>query len=244
MKKIFLYTAILLLSFQTYSQNKEGNVWREAARYLYENGFDRNNLRNTIELVREMSSEISKNKKISKKTEKKLNKMSFSDNEVDILKSLSQKMSKMVVKVKDKEKEKKLKKETTDFGNENRERMNRARADFSSGQRGGNLRVQSGNISDQRYESNNRQGPPRPEATSPIFEKLIQYIREQGVNRDNIRSVMTIVREIGREYRSLEDKSGYKPSEEKLKTLAEAGLSDETASVVIEIIKALVVYDR
>ena len=72
MKKILLYTSILLLSFQTYSQNKEGNMWREAAKYLYDNGFDRNNLRNTIELVREMSSEISENKKISKKTDKKL----------------------------------------------------------------------------------------------------------------------------------------------------------------------------
>ena len=67
---------------------------------------------------------------------------------------------------------------------------------------------------------------------------------DRGVNRDNMRSVMTTVREIGQEYRSLEDKSGYKPSEEKLKTLSEAGLSDETISVVIEIIKALVVYDR
>ena len=35
MKKILLYTVILLLSFQTYSQNKEGNMWREAAKYLY-----------------------------------------------------------------------------------------------------------------------------------------------------------------------------------------------------------------
>ena len=180
MKKILLYTAILLLSFQAYSQNKEGNMWREAAKYLYDNGFDRNNLRNTIELVREMSSEISENKKISKKTQKKLNKMSFSDKEVDILKSLSQKMSKMVIK--NIENGKESKKETTDFGNENQERMNRARGDFNLGQRGGNLRGQGGNRSGQRYGSNNRQGPPRPEATSPIFEKLIQYIREQGVN--------------------------------------------------------------
>ena len=64
MKKILLYAGILLLSFQTYSQNKEGNVWREAAKYLYDNGFDRNNLRNTIDLVRVMSAEISENEKI------------------------------------------------------------------------------------------------------------------------------------------------------------------------------------
>ena len=43
MKKILLYTFMLLLSFQTYSQNKDGNMWREAAKYLYDNGFDRNN---------------------------------------------------------------------------------------------------------------------------------------------------------------------------------------------------------
>ena len=72
MKKILLYTAILLLSFQTYSQNKEGNMWREAAKYLYDNGFDRNNLRNTIELVREMSSEISEKQKNLKKNREKI----------------------------------------------------------------------------------------------------------------------------------------------------------------------------
>ena len=240
MKKILLYAGILLLSFQTYSQNKEGNVWREAAKYLYDNGFDRNNLRNTIDLVRVMSAEISENKKISKKTEKKLNKLSFSEKEVDILKSLSQKMSKMVKKKFEQGKE--SKKEMTDSGNGNQQRMNRAKGDFNSDRRGAgaNSRVQG----DQRYGSNNRQGPPRPEVASPIFEKLVQYIREQGVNRDKMRTVMTIVREIGQEYRSLEDKSSYKPSEEKLKTLADAGLSDETVSVLIEIIKALVVYDR
>ena len=240
MKKILLYAGILLLSFQTYSQNKEGNVWREAAKYLYDNGFDRNNLRNTIDLVRVMSAEISENEKISKKTEKKLNKLSFSEKEVDILKSLSQKMSKMVKK--DVEKGKELKKGVTDFGSGNQQRMNRARGDFNSGNRGTgvNSRVQGG----QRNGLNNRQGPPRPEAASPIFEKLVQYIREQGVNRDKMRSVMTIVREIGQEYKSLEDKSAYKPSEEKLKMLADAGLSDQTVSVLIEIIKALVVYDR
>ena len=96
----------------------------------------------------------------------------------------------------------------------------------------------------QRNGSNNRQGPPRPEGVSPIFEKLIQYIREQGVSRDKIRNVMTAVREIGQEYSSLDDKSGYQPSEEKLNILTDAGLSDETISVVIEIVKALVVYDK
>ncbi len=240
MKKILLYAGILLLSFQTYSQNKEGNLWREAAKYLYDNGFDRNNLRNTIDLVRVMSAEISENEKISKKTEKKLNKLSFSEKEVDILKSLSQKMSKMVKK--DVEKGKELKKGVTDFGSGNQQRMNRARGDFNSDRRGtgANSRVQGG----QRNGSNNRQGPPRPEGVSPIFEKLIQYIREQGVSRDKIRNVMTAVREIGQEYRSLDDKSGYQPSEEKLNILTDAGLSDETISVVIEIVKALVVYDR
>ena len=55
---------------------------------------------------------------------------------------------------------------------------------------------------------------------------------------------MNTVREIGQEYRSLEDKSGYQPSDEKLNILSDAGLPDETISVLIEIVKALVVYDR
>ena len=144
-----------------------------------------------------MSAEISENEKISKKTEKKLNKLSFSEKEVDILKSLSQKMSKMVQK--DIEKGKGLKKGVTDFGSGNQQRMNRARGDFNSDQRGtgANSRLQGG----QRNGATNRPGPPRPEGVSPIFEKLIQYIREQGVSRDKIRNVMTTVREIGQEYR-------------------------------------------
>ena len=242
MKKILLYTAILLLSFQTYSQNKEGNVWREAAKYLYDNGFNRNNLRNTIELVREMSLEISEKKKISKKTEKKLNKLSFSDKEVDILKSLSKKMSKMINR--DIEKGGKSKKETTDFSNENKEKINRARQDFNFNQKGDNFRGKGKDKGGESYGLNNKQSPPRPEVLSPIFEKLMQYVREQGVNRNNMRAVMTTIREIGQEYRSVENKSEYKPSEEKLKTLAKAGLSNETIPVLIEIIKALVTYDR
>ena len=47
MKKILLFISIILLSFNSYSQKEEGNVWREAAKFLYDKGFDRDELRNT-----------------------------------------------------------------------------------------------------------------------------------------------------------------------------------------------------
>ena len=58
MKKIILFTCIMFLGIDCYSQKEEGTVWREAAKYLYDEGFDRDDLRNTIEIVREMSKEF------------------------------------------------------------------------------------------------------------------------------------------------------------------------------------------
>ena len=237
MKKIILFISIILLSFNSYSQKEEGNAWREAAKFLFEKGFNRDELRNTIQLVREMSNEIFENEKLSKKTEKKLKKLSFSDEQLKILKSLSQKMSKMLDT--NGKKESNSKKEMNSFDSNNRDRMNRARGDFSSGQRGG----QRGG---QRAGSpNDRNGPARPEVNNPVIQRLAQYVREQGgVSRENMRDVMNTIMQIGREYKSSVERSSYKPSEENLKKLKDAGLSNETIKAVIDVIKALAIYDK
>ena len=239
MKKIILFISIILLSFNSYSQKEEGNVWREAAKFLFEKGFDRDELRNTIQLVREMSNEIFENEKLSKKTEKKLKKLSFSDEQLKTLKSLSQKMSKMVDA--NEKKESNSKKENNSFDNNNQDRMNRARGDFNSNRRGTgvNTRAQSGQRGGQRA------GPARPEVNNPVIQRLAQYVREQGgVSRENMRNVMNIIMQIGREYKSSTERSSYKPSEENLEKLKDAGLSNETIKAVIDVIKALAIYDK
>ena len=72
MKKIVLFLLVALFSINSYSQKSEGDTWREVAKYLFDEGFDRAELRNTVQLVRDMAEEISEKKKISKRTEKKL----------------------------------------------------------------------------------------------------------------------------------------------------------------------------
>ncbi|MBT3443167.1 MAG: hypothetical protein HN440_05590, partial [Flavobacteriaceae bacterium] len=169
------------------------------------------------------SKEISKKKKLSKKTKKKIKSHSFSDEQVEILKSLSQKMSKIIGSDQ-------KKKEMGDNKSENfNQRKNLSSKNngrnFSGGQRQG--------------PPSNRQGTPRSEAGNPVFEKLMQYIREQGVSRENIRDVMSSVRQISQEYKSAVDRSSFKPSDDTLKSLSDAGLSNESISIIVEIIKIL-----
>ena len=195
---------------------------REIAKYLFDNGFDRDELRETVELVRNMSKEIFEKKKLSKKTKKKIKSHSFSDDQVQILKSLSQKMSKIIGSNQKKD--------------ETRNNLS-SRANgrnFSGGQRQGPPR------GGQRFgPPSNRQGTPRSEAGNPVFEKLMQYIREQGVSRENIRDVMSSVRQISQKYKSAVDRSNFKPSDDTLKSLSDAGLSNESISIIVEIIKVL-----
>jgi len=242
MKKIVLFLFVVLFSINSYSQKSEGDTWREVAKYLYDEGFDRGELRNTVQLVRDMAEEISEKKKISKRTEKKLNNLSFSDDQLEILKTLSKKMSKVVA-----ESMKKEDNQMNSFENNNQDRFNRARGDFNQNSRGrgGNSRAQGGQRGgQQRAGSNNRQGPPRPEVNNPVIQRLAQYVREQGVSRENMRDVMNVIMEIGREYKASTEKSIYKPSEENFGKLKDAGLSDETIEAVVEVIKALAVYDK
>ena len=242
MKKIVLFLFVVLFSINSYSQKSEGDTWREVAKYLYDEGFDRGELRNTVQLVRDMAEEISEKKKISKRTEKKLNNLSFSDDQLEILKTLSKKMSKVVA-----ESMKKEDNQMNSFENNNQDRFNRARGDFNQNSRGrgGNSRAQGGQRGgQQRAGSNNRQGPPRPEVNNPVIQRLAQYVREQGVSRENMRDVMNVIMEIGREYKVSTEKSTYKPTEENFVKLKDAGLSDETIEAVVEVIKALAVYDK
>ena len=55
---------------------------------------------------------------------------------------------------------------------------------------------------------------------------------------------MNTIMQIGREYKSSAERSSYKPSEENLKKLKDAGLSNETIKAVIDVIKALAIYDK
>ena len=244
MKKIVLFLLVALFSINSYSQKSEGDTWREVAKYLYDEGFDREELRNTVQLVREMATEIFEKKRLTKKTEKKLNKLSFSEDQLEILKTLSKKMSKIVGETMKKEENKKN--EMNSFENNNQDRFNRARGDFNQNNRGrgGNSRAQGGQRGGQRFGSNNRQSPPRPEVNNPVIQRLAQYVRDQGVSRENMRDVMNVIMEIGREYKASTEKSSYKPNDENLGKLKDAGLSDETIEAVVEVIKALAVYDR
>ena len=241
MKKIVLFLLVAFFSINAYSQKSEGDTWREVAKYLFDEGFDRAELRNTVQLVRDMAEEISEKKKISKRTEKKLKNLSFSDDQLEILKTLSKKMSKVVA-----ESLKKEDNQMNSFENNNQDRFNRARGDFNQNNRGrgGNSRAQGGQRGGQRFGSNNRQSPPRPEVNNPVIQRLAQYVRDQGVSRENMRDVMNVIMEIGREYKASTEKSSYKPNDENLGKLKDAGLSDETIEAVVEVIKALAVYDR
>jgi len=241
MKKIILFLLVILSSLNSYSQKQEGDTWRQVAKYLFDEGFDRDELRNTVQLVRDMSREVFEKKKISKKTEKKLKNLSFSEDQIEILKTLSKKMSKVVA-----ESMKNEKNEINSFDNNNQDRFNRARGDFNQNRRGSgaNSRAQGSQRGGQRAGSNNRQGPPRPEVDNPVMQRLMQYVREQGVSGKNIRDVMNVIMQIGREYKSSNERGSYKPSDESVAKLKDAGLNDETVEAVIEVIKALAVYDK
>ncbi len=217
MKKIILFTCIMFLSIDCYSQKEEGNVWREAAKYLYDEGFDRDDLRNTIELVREMSKEFFEKEKFSKKNDKKLKK-SFSQEQIDKLKTLSKKMAKLV-DFSQKEEEINPRPNNGNFSRGNRVGPPNGARNFSRGNR-----------------NSSQQNSP---TMNPVFERLIMFIREEGITRENMRPVMEAIRGIGQEYRESDDKENYEPSEKFIKRLYDSGLSEESINIVIQIVKAI-----
>ena len=197
MKKIILFTCIMFLGIDCYSQKEEGNVWREAAKYLFDEGFDRDDLRNTIELVREMSKEFFEKGKFSKKNDKKLKK-SFSQEQIDKLKTLSKKMAKLV-----------------DYNKKEEDVNSRPNnGNFSRGNRAGPPNG-AGNFSRGNRNSSQQNSP----TMNPVFERLMMFLREEGITRENIRPVMEAIRGIGQEYRESDDKENYEPNEKFIKRL-------------------------
>lgn len=100
-----------------------------------------------------------------------------------------------------------------------------------------------------RFKSNfdnpiKRQGPPRPDVGDPIFKKIIQYLRERGVNRENFREVFSIVRDIRLDFIMSTDKSKFKPSNKSIKALKETGLSSESIEIIVELIKEIVGLEK
>ncbi len=207
----------MFLSIDCYSQKEEGNVWREAAKYLYDEGFDRDDLRNTIELVREMSKEFFEKEKFSKKNDKKLKK-SFSQEQIDKLKTLSKKMAKLV-DFSQKEEEINPRPNNGNFSRGNRVGPPNGARNFSRGNR-----------------NSSQQNSP---TMNPVFERLIMFLREEGITRENMRPVMEAIRGIGQEYRESDDKENYEPSEKFIKRLYDSGLSEESINIVIQIVKAI-----
>ena len=217
MKKIILFTCIMFLGIDCYSQKEEGNVWREAAKYLFDEGFDRDDLRNTIELVREMSKEFFEKGKFSKKNDKKLKK-SFSQEQIDKLKTLSKKMAKLV-----------------DYNKKEEDVNSRPNnGNFSRGNRAGPPNG-AGNFSRGNRNSSQQNSP----TMNPVFERLMMFLREEGITRENIRPVMEAIRGIGQEYRESDDKENYEPNEKFIKRLYDSGLSEESINIVIQIVKAI-----
>ena len=107
------------------------------------------------------------------------------------------------------------------------------------------IKLRSGNRSSSNFDKpNKRQGPARPDVGDPIFEKIVEYLREQGVNRENFRDVFTTVRDIRLELIKSTDKSKFKPSKKYIKNLKNSGLSDDSIDRILDLIKAIVALEK
>ena len=107
------------------------------------------------------------------------------------------------------------------------------------------IKLRSENRSKSNFEKpNKRQGPARPDVGDPIFEKIVEYLREQGINRENFRNVFTTVRDIRLELIKSTDKSKFKPSKKYIKNLKNSGLSDDSIDRLLDLIKAMVGLEK
>ena len=107
------------------------------------------------------------------------------------------------------------------------------------------IKLRSENRSKSNFDKpNKRQGPARPDVGDPIFEKIIEYLREQGINRDNFRDVFSTVRDIRLEFVQSTDKSKFKPSKKYIKNLKNSGLSDDSIERILDLIKAIVGLEK
>lgn len=107
------------------------------------------------------------------------------------------------------------------------------------------IKLRSENRSKSNFDKpNKRQGPARPDVGDPIFEKILKYLREQGINRENFRDVFTTVRDIRLELIKSTDKSKFKPNKKYIKKLKNSGLSDNSIERIIDLIKAIVALEK
>ena len=107
------------------------------------------------------------------------------------------------------------------------------------------IKLRSENRTKSNFDkSTKRQGPARPDVGDPIFQKIIEYLRSQGINRENFREVFSTVREIRLEFINSNDKSKFKPSKKYIKKLKNSGLSDESIDRILDLIKAIVSLEK
>ena len=107
------------------------------------------------------------------------------------------------------------------------------------------IKLRSENRSKSNFNSpNKRQGPARPDVGDPIFEKIIEYLGEQGISRENFREVFSSVRNIRLEFIKSNDKSKFKPSKKHIKNLKNLGLTDESIEKIMDLIKAIVSLEK
>ena len=107
------------------------------------------------------------------------------------------------------------------------------------------IKLRSENRSKSNFDKpNKRQGPARPDVGDPIFEKIIEYLGEQGINRENFREVFSSVRNIRLEFIKSNDKSKFKPSKKHIKNLKNLGLTDESIEKIMDLIKAIVSLEK
>ena len=107
------------------------------------------------------------------------------------------------------------------------------------------IKLRSDNRSKSNFNSpNKRQRPARPDVGDPIFEKIVEYLREQGISRENFREVFSSVRNIRLEFIKSNDKSKFKPSKKHIKNLKNLGLTDESIEKIMDLIKAIVSLEK
>ena len=107
------------------------------------------------------------------------------------------------------------------------------------------IKLRSENRSKSNFDkANKRQGPARPDVGDPIFEKIIEYLREQGISRENFREVFSSVRNIRLEFIKSNDKSKFKASKKHIKNLKNLGLTDESIEKIMDLIKAIVSLEK
>lgn len=194
--------------------------------FMQENNIDLNKLEETFEFVKEMVRDFSKKNKVSKKMKKKYEKMGFPEKKSKIilekLEAFSKKMSERTNSEKKDENRTKILDRNERFNNQRR-------GNFSRGNRG-NPQLRNGNF----YRGNPQRNS---QMRNPVFERLVVFLREQGVSRENMRTVMESIRGIGEEYRNSKDKQSYIPNPDFIKNLSDSGLNEESINAVVEIVK-------